>query len=112
MDEHESMLAGQRRAPDSVTPRGTTAPCTVHFTHQPTSHINEIHHVWPLGHGGPDVPGNKVVVCGTGHSSIHDLLAKWLKADGDPGWEVQRHYTRGERELAQLGYDRIKRGAL
>ena len=106
------MLAGQRRAPDPAPPRGTTAPCAVHFTHQPTSHINEIHHLWPLGHGGPNVPENKIVVCATGHNSIHDLLAKWLAAAGDPGWDVSRHYTTGERAAAKLGYDRIQRGAL
>ena len=90
----------------------TTAPCTVHATHQPTPHINEIHHVWPLGHGGPNVPENKITVCSTGHNSIHDLLDKWLKAGASPGWEVLRHYTTGERKYAQLGFDRIQRGAL
>jgi len=120
--ERESMLSGQRRALDGLrdefgprevaAPRGTQAPCTVHSTHQPTSHINEKHHIWPQEYSGPTVPENLVVVCATGHNSIHDLLAKWLKTGGDPGWDVQRHYTRGERELAKLGYDRIKRGAL
>lgn len=93
-------------------PAKTVRPCEVHFTHQPTTHINEVHHVWPLGAGGPDVPANKVVVCATGHNNIHDLLSRWLKANADPGWDVQRHYTRQERALAQLGFERIKRQAL
>lgn len=97
---------------NEIPARSTTRPCEVHFTHQPTTHINEQHHVWPLGHGGPDVAANKVIVCATGHSSIHDLLAKWLKVGGDPGWDVRRHYARGECDLARLGYDRITRQAL
>jgi hypothetical protein len=105
------MLAGQRRDVDRA-PRSTRAPCQVHNQHAPTTHINEVHHVWPLGAGGPDVPENKVTVCATGHNNIHDLLSKWLKVGGDPGWDVQRHYTRQERTLAQLGFERIKRQAL
>lgn len=92
--------------------RTTQAPCEVHTTHQPRSHINEEHHVWPSGAGGPNIPANKVVVCATGHNNIHDLLSKWLKAKGNPGWAVERHYTLGERKLAELGYNRIQRGAM
>lgn len=92
--------------------RTTAAPCTVHKRHTPASHVNEIHHVWPLGEGGPDVAANKVVVCATGHNSVHQLLTLWLKAGGDPGWAVRRRYTRGEQALARLGFERIQRGAL
>jgi hypothetical protein len=95
-----------------TAPAKTSAPCDVHGQHQPTSHINEIHHVWPLGAGGPNIHDNKVTVCATGHNSIHDLLNQWLKAKGDPGWDVQRHYTHWERHLAKLGYERIQRGAM
>lgn len=93
-------------------PMRTALPCQVHLTHQPTTHVNEIHHVWPKGEGGPDVPANRVVVCATGHNSIHSLLTAWLRSSGDPGWEVQRHYTREERRLARLGFERIQRQAL
>jgi hypothetical protein len=92
--------------------RSTTQPCQVHVSHQPRSHINEHHHIWPLGHAGPDVGANRITVCASGHNSIHALLDKWLAADGDPGWDVRRHYTRGERTVARLGYQRIKRGSL
>lgn len=88
-------------------PRGTTKPCQVHATHAPRSHINEVHHVWPLGEGGPDIAANKVVVCATGHNSIHMLLAAYKKAGGEPGWDVRRQFTTHERGYARVGWLRM-----
>jgi hypothetical protein len=90
----------------------TSQPCQVHKRHSPPTHVNEIHHIWPLGNDGPNVLGNKVTVCATGHNSIHQLLAEWLRLDAKPSWLFRRRYTSGERMLAQLGYERIKRKAL
>jgi hypothetical protein len=53
-----------------------------------------------------------VVVCATGHNNIHDLLNAYRAAKGDPGWSVRRRYSRGERDLAALGWARIQRGAM
>lgn len=91
-------------------PLTTSQGCQVHKTHRPESHVNEIHHVWPLGDGGPNVPENKVVVCATGHNSIHSLLDHYRKGTPDPA--VIRTYTTQERVLAKLGWDRIQRKAL
>lgn len=95
-----------------TAPAGTTAPCQVHRNHIPSSHVNEVHHVWPRGDGGPDVPANRVVICATGHNSVHHLLDAYRRANGDPGWAVRRQYHPGERALAALGWDRIQRQAL
>lgn len=91
-------------------PRTTTAPCQVHKTHRPVSHINEWHHIWPTGDGGPNVAENKVICCATGHNSIHQLLDRWRK--GIPDRSVLATYSLEERRLAKLGWDRIQRGAL
>lgn len=90
----------------------TKLPCEVHRTHSPHSHINQRHHVWPLGEGGPNVAANIVVVCPTGHANIHDLLARMVAGGGLVPYSVQRWYGRRERELARLGYERIQRQAL
>jgi hypothetical protein len=51
--------------------------------------------------GGPDQPGNRVAVCGTGHDNIHtDLRA--LCAAGD---RAVLSGTRREQALARAGYD-------
>lgn len=90
----------------------TTAPCKLHTKHTPHSHINEVHHIWPKGEGGPDIPENKVVVCATGHNNIHQLI-KLLKAErGQLPYAVLRTFSFEERTYAQLGYDRITRGSM
>ncbi len=90
----------------------TALPCEVHKAHTPRSHINEKHHVWPLGHGGPDIPTNLVVVCATGHNNIHRLLELMLRGNGQVAYPTLRQFTTGERQYARLGYDRIRRKAM
>jgi len=93
-------------------PATAPGPCAVHRTHVPRPLYSDVHHVWPIGHHGPDVPANRVLVCQTGHARIHRLLDAWLRVGGDPGWSVRRAYHPVERRLARLGFERITRGAL
>lgn len=68
----------------------------------------EVHHVWMLSAGGPNVAANKVTICSNAHSSCHDLLAKMLKAHTEKvPWRVRRRYGRGVRRLATAGYQAI-----
>lgn len=99
----------------TVTPLGpvtTAAPCQVHGKHIPTSHVNERHHVWPKGNGGPDIPANIVVVCATGHNNIHQLIKLYTAYRGAVPYSELRAYSTGERKLGKLGYERITRGAM
>ncbi len=89
----------------------TAEPCQVHKDHKPFSHVNHRHHVWPLGMGGPDTEDNIVVVCPTGHMNIHHLIDEYRRR-GTLTYTVTRRYTRGERELAKLGYDRFLAGEM
>lgn len=100
-DPHAELIAMGAR----LTP--TTAQCVVHGVHRPTSHVQENHHIWPQGLGGPNVAENLVYVCATGHNNIHRLMALMAKArSGDLPYEVTRSYAREELRLAQLGYRR------
>jgi hypothetical protein len=90
----------------------TSLPCTFHRKHEPRSHVNEIHHVWPLGHGGPDIPENRVVICATGHNSVHQIISELILGHGNMSWAALRAYGKDERDLAKLGYDRIVRQAM
>lgn len=68
----------------------------------------ERHHVWPLGHSGPDAKPNIVVVCANGHGSVHSLLDRMLKAQtASLPWTVRRRYGRRVRRLAVAGYEAI-----
>lgn len=80
--------------------------CQVHARHLPHVADVEVHHVWPRGQGGPDVPKNRVPICGTGHSNVHTLLRLAEKAGGVDAvvWELRRPFTPGERRLARIGY--------
>lgn len=87
--------------------------CQVHpgaTYHRPKPLRLVVHHVQPLGMGGPDVPSNWVVTCDTGHFNLHRLMGILLHADGGAGQPETRqltaadHGTVFERSYAQLGY--------
>lgn len=61
----------------------------------------EVHHIWPLGMGGPDEASNKVKICPTGHSTIHVFIRKLVKGETLPTGGYQH-----ERELAHTGYEK------
>lgn len=74
----------------------------------------EVHHVWPLGKGGPDVEANRVPLCANAHGAVHYLLDAALKAgnmDRVP-WSYKRRFGTEVRRLALLGWQRIQRQAL
>lgn len=114
MTEQPTALADDANPAAEPAPQilRTGQPCEVHNSHVPTSHVNEVHHIWPRGRGGPNVAENRVTVCATGHNNIHQLLNEMLATNGNVPYSVQRMYAFKERELARLGYERIKRGAL
>jgi hypothetical protein len=70
----------------------------------------EVHHVWPVGNGGPNVKENKVSLCANAHS-FHSRSAG---EDGEGGhrravpWLVRRRYGRKVRRLASAGFQAIK----
>jgi hypothetical protein len=88
----------------------TKAPCLVHTNHTPQSHINEVHHIWPLGMKGPDIPANRIVICATGHNNVHDLLSSLVRNNGFLAGDTLRRYGKADRRLAMMGYLRWKNG--
>ena len=66
----------------------------------------EVHHIWPLGMGGSDVAANRVAICPTGHTNVHDLLRAALKGTGVDTlpWEYRRRFHFAERDLARRGW--------
>lgn len=93
-------------------PCTTALPCLVHGKHVPASRVNHFHHVWPLGHGGPDIPENKVVICPTGHANVHALLHEYVLLRGEVPYMARRWYSREEQALALLGWRRMTNGAM
>lgn len=59
--------------------------CTLHRSHGTAKPLRTVlHHVWPLGMGGPNIASNKEPVCDNGHYSVHILIA-WLYDHVEPG---------------------------
>lgn len=71
----------------------------------------EVHHVWPLGDGGPDVVANKVSLCCNAHYSVHSLLDLYRKGNGVVPWTVRRQYGPVVRELALRGWTQIRQSS-
>lgn len=80
------------------------AGCVVHGDHHPRMASGDLHHIWPEGMGGPDIPENWVFLCPTGHRNVHSLLAWFIRSGGFPTWDVLRRYHPNERKLALHGY--------
>jgi hypothetical protein len=80
---------------------GTTCVCHIHRERVPI----ELHHVWPLGMGGPNTDGNKIWVCANAHYSIHAYLDLLVKHGGQVPPEEARFYGAKVRRYAQSGYD-------
>ncbi len=90
-----------------MTPLGSHAePCAIHADHRPEPYDVEVHHVWPLGMGGPDVKANVVPVCPTGHTNVHALLRLAFRHHGvdKVPWVTRRRFHSEERRLARMGF--------
>jgi hypothetical protein len=73
----------------------TTQACILHKRHEPVSHINEKHHIFPewlQALATVDIPaptkGATVVVCATGHNNIHAALNYFITNREWPRWLV------------------------
>lgn len=79
-------------------PMGTT--CAVH-THREWVPI-EVHHIWPKGMGGPDTADNKVKVCANAHYSIHEVIRRLIKNNGN--LPDATHFSAKVKELGERGW--------
>lgn len=79
--------------------------CACVAAHSPLPVDIQVHHVWPLAWGGPDVATNRVPLCPTTHASVHWLLRAYQRAGGEPAWEVRRRVGPYARALAKQGWD-------
>jgi hypothetical protein len=64
----------------------------------------EQHHVWPLGMGGPDEPGNRISVCPNGHYMIHEFIRQLIIHSGGVPHDVSRHFGAKVRRYALRGW--------
>lgn len=78
--------------------------CRCVSNHNPNPMELNRHHIWPLGMGGPDTSDNIEWLCPTTHVNVHELLRAYEKYEGDPPWEIRKHFSPFVRTLAARGY--------
>lgn len=84
------------------------ASCACVADHNPNAVQLHVHHIWPLGMGGPDDPANEVLVCPTTHAKIHRLLREAVKTSTPPvelPWAMRRSFGAYAVQIAQAGYE-------
>ena len=64
----------------------------------------EVHHVWPLGDGGPNIASNRRKVCANGHYEVHNFYDLLMVSAGHVPWKASRGYGWKVRALARAGY--------
>jgi hypothetical protein len=93
-------VAGAATGPEAQAMGGR---CWAH-THREWVPENE-HHVWPTGHGGPNIAGNRVWLCANAHGAVHLLMDKMLAAGTEKlPWLLLRRFGPKVRRLAVAGY--------
>jgi hypothetical protein len=86
--------------PVTLAGYGTADHCDAYGEHRPRPLRFVWHHVLPQACGGATVADNLVQLCDTCHYAIHELLWRLKK-----GEEWHRDGVRGQREIAQRGWD-------
>lgn len=95
----EAALAGLKRAiagpePEPVAARAPLGEgCECVKVHSPKTYVPADHHVLPQSWGGRTVAENLVRLCPNAHTSTHRLLDEYVRAGGDPGYDVRHQYS-------------------
>jgi hypothetical protein len=74
--------------------------CVCVAAHYPSAYVPTRHHIIPQSWGGPSVPENMATICPSTHTAVHRLIDEYVRHKGDPGWDVRKHFSSYQRELA------------
>ena len=84
---------------------GWTCNCVT--DHRPRGDELDLHPVWPLAHGGPEIETNELPLCPNMHRSVHEYLRALIRNKGQLPWATKRNYSPYCRRIAEQGYRRI-----
>lgn len=104
-DDAYQLGVGNPRTINTFDQPDASCPCVT--DHNPNAVQLHVHHIWPLGLGGPDEPANEMVVCPTTHAKVHRLIREAVR-DGvavtDLPWSIRQAMGRFAVDLAQDGW--------
>ena len=86
-----------------LNPLGSGCECVT--AHSPAAYVGAQHHVLPQSWGGQTTKANLVWLCPNAHTATHRLIDSYVRAKGDPGWEVSRHFSPFVRDLAARAWN-------
>lgn len=86
-----------------IYPLGEWCACVA--DHSPSAYVANRHHIIPLSWDGPNDDSNTIMLCPNAHSSVHRLIDEYVRADGEPSWDVRKHFSSFIRALAAHAWD-------
>ncbi len=87
---------------------GERGSCDCVARHSPAPHVLHLHHLWPLGDGGPDTPENLVVLCPSAHENFHRLWRAYKRYEGKPPKSVEAMFSPFTRRLVHRAWSKFK----
>jgi hypothetical protein len=78
------------------------SPCRCVKTHSPAINRTHVHHVWPLGMGGPDISSNEIALCPNTHDFVHLIMQDFRRFNAVR--PRRRSETRYAYDLAVRGF--------
>ena len=86
-----------------LNPLGSGCACVAQ--HSPAAYVGALHHILPQSWNGKTVAANLVMLCPNAHTATHRLIDSYVRAKGDPGWEVRQHFSPFVRDLALRAWE-------
>lgn len=84
--------------PRLLNPLGELCQCVEH--HEPRAFVPTYHHIVPKSWGGETIDENMVWLCPNSHTAVHRLIDEYVRLDGKITWEIAKHFSPFQRELA------------
>ena len=79
--------------------------CVCVSSHTPSAYVPHKHHIIPLSWDGPDTADNIVMLCPNSHTAVHRLINDYVRAGGEPSWEIRRQFGPYVRKLAAIAWE-------
>jgi hypothetical protein len=77
--------------------------CHIHGGQQVGRDLLVVHHKWPTGFGGPDIPSNTILICATCHDLLHKIAeALYHKKTGKASDLANQYLPNDPRRREQL----------
>lgn len=86
-----------------LAPLGQGCQCVT--SHSPSAYVPTVHHILPQSWNGQTVPENLATICPNTHTAVHRLIDNYVRAGGDPGWDVRQHFSAYQRDLALRAWE-------